>query len=199
MRDLMECQAEVFRRSEKRIKARARRRKHMLMTCVPLVFCVSLFFAFLPTWMPADYKGAPEDFGDGQTGNSSGSLVSVYAKIDVTGSNISRTYTKATEVLNISNLLNACMANEPESDASTNGELRGEENENEKHEENLFAGTTDAYAPAVKEYTITLTLHQGGTVNYRVSGNVLVDLNTNRTYPLTQAQKTALNELLGIQ
>jgi len=198
MRDLMECQAEVFRRSEKRIKARARRRKHILMTCIPLVFCVSLFFAFLPTWMPADYKGAPEDFGDGQTGNSSGSLVSVYAKIDVTGSNISHTYTKAADVLNISNLLNACMANEPESDASTNGELRGEENKNEE-KENLFAGTTDAQAPAVKAYTITLTLHKGGTVNYRVWGNVLVNLNSNRTYQLTQAQKTALNELLGIQ
>ena len=59
MRELHECQAEVFRRSEKRIKERKQRRNHILMTCIPLVLCLSIFGAFLFPQMD-DLKQAPE-------------------------------------------------------------------------------------------------------------------------------------------
>ena len=42
MRDLKECQAEVFRRSEEKIKARKRTRNRILAVCIPLCLLLSL-------------------------------------------------------------------------------------------------------------------------------------------------------------
>ena len=59
MRDLQACQAEVFRRSEARIKARKQRRKHILLACIPLALCLALL---LPGTMPASKDAAaPEN------------------------------------------------------------------------------------------------------------------------------------------
>jgi hypothetical protein len=44
MRNLDECRAEVFRRSEARIKARKRRRNAILTACVPVALCVALLW-----------------------------------------------------------------------------------------------------------------------------------------------------------
>ena len=47
MRNLQECQAEVFRRSEKRIHERKKRRAHLLMLCIPLALCITIIGAYL--------------------------------------------------------------------------------------------------------------------------------------------------------
>ncbi len=208
MRDLMECQAEVFRRSEKRIKARAQRRKHILMTCVPLVFCVSLFFAFLPTWMPANNKAEPEDFmqsnGEVMLPEDAGlmgdaeSLLCVYAKVDVTGDNISRSYTKASEVLDIWNQLNACMGGKPESVPPADEETRGDDDLTGTITDNIY-GKLDGVSDAGKPYAITLTTHEGKITSYELLGNSLLDVAQDKTYELTPEQVNGLHKLLGIQ
>lgn len=63
MRSLQECQAEVFRRSEKRIKERKKRRKHILMLCIPLVLCLTTIGSFLLSGVRQDKStdlAAPE-------------------------------------------------------------------------------------------------------------------------------------------
>lgn len=47
MRDLDECRAEVFRRSEKRIRARERVRRRVLTVCIPAVVCAVILPAVL--------------------------------------------------------------------------------------------------------------------------------------------------------
>lgn len=46
MRTLHECQAEVFRRSEERIRAR-RRVARALLVCLPLILCITAFSLFV--------------------------------------------------------------------------------------------------------------------------------------------------------
>lgn len=46
MRTLHECQAEVFRRSEERIRAR-RRAARALLVCLPLILCITAFGLFV--------------------------------------------------------------------------------------------------------------------------------------------------------
>ena len=46
MRTLHECQAEVFRRSEERIRAR-RRAARALLVCLPLILCITAFSLFV--------------------------------------------------------------------------------------------------------------------------------------------------------
>lgn len=58
MRDLESCKAEVFRRSENRIKERTRRRRRALTLCVPLVLCLVVGAAVWPALMPGGVKGA---------------------------------------------------------------------------------------------------------------------------------------------
>lgn len=54
MREINECTAEVFRRSEKRIKERKRNRNRILMCCIPFLICFTIFSAaILPAMMPA--------------------------------------------------------------------------------------------------------------------------------------------------
>ena len=64
MRELNECKAEVFRRSDKRIKERRRKFNRVLALCVPLCLILTFFsVTILPSMMPK----APE--ADGLSGN----------------------------------------------------------------------------------------------------------------------------------
>ncbi len=80
MRDLMECKAEVLRRSESRIKERAARRARILAVCIPLcfVFAVCSIIA-LPQIMTDNANGSfdgqklPTATVGGHYGNSNGS------------------------------------------------------------------------------------------------------------------------------
>ena len=197
MRELHECQAEVFRRSEKRIKERKQRRNHILMACIPLVLCITLFSAFfLPGVLPEDAKDAGP--GGGRTESKSESLACAYTKIDVTGNGISLSYTKASDVLSISNQLASYMVNEPENNTSVGEETRGEDFKNEIADD-IYIGTTGATSAAGEGYVITLTLHEGSTIVYRLTGNSLLDMAENKTYKLNQVQLKELNKLLGIK
>lgn len=62
MRELNECTAEVFRRSEKRIKERRRIRNRVFAWCIPLCLVITLWFVtFLPAMGPV---------GNEKTGNA---------------------------------------------------------------------------------------------------------------------------------
>lgn len=77
MRSLQECQAEVFRRSEKRIRTR-RRAIRTAMVCVPLVLCITAFSLFV---LPG-----PTDTSDGAGAkNDAASPPPAVCRIDVTG------------------------------------------------------------------------------------------------------------------
>ena len=117
MRDLNECQAEVFRRSEKRIKERKQHRKHILLACIPLVLCITLFSAF---FIRDTNRAAPEapiatrpamniPCGDWD-GSSPASILSV----EVYGLDFSRIYTDAADIILISDQLYTYSQSEPE-------------------------------------------------------------------------------------
>jgi hypothetical protein len=134
MRDLNECQAEVFRRSEERIKERKQRRKHIMLACIPLVLCITLFAAFFP-W---DTKtAAPEEPAvnkapmDGPAGNWDGSSNLSVLRIDVSGLDFSKTYTDTVDIMLIWEQLCSYGQSEPECyEEPTEGVLDGECKEN---------------------------------------------------------------------
>lgn len=68
MREFNECKAEVFRRMEKGIKERKKRRNRIVACCVPLCLCITVFSAaILPAMLPAE-KGLSESDRRGQAG-----------------------------------------------------------------------------------------------------------------------------------
>ena len=77
MRSLQECQAEVFRRSEKRIRTR-RRAIRAVMVCVPLVLCLTAFSLLVQPGLPSSPDGAPPK-------NNAASPPPAVCRIDVSG------------------------------------------------------------------------------------------------------------------
>ena len=111
MRELHECQAEVFRRSEKRIKERKQRRNHILMVCIPLILCVTIFGGlFLPNL--DDFKGAPESSDEllysGTGTEAVGGLFT--GSVEVSGNGVSSYYTSVENVQGIMRLINGVVA-----------------------------------------------------------------------------------------
>ncbi len=198
MRNLNACQAEVFRRSEKRIKERKQRRNHIAMACIPLVLCISLSFAFiLPTMMTAGSRNpeATEAVVGSLTGDRYQSLSSPIAKITVSGLDFSETYTNASDILPISARLYSYGTRGPEYGISTNGAAV---DENEAHKENANGILGNIADSANTGFTITLVTHEGGKTEYYLAGNTLKNLTTNQTYTLPPQQLNELKELLGI-
>ena len=59
MRDLEQCRAEVFRRSENRIKERTRMRRRAVTMCVPLVLCLVIGAVTAPMLLRDGKSAAP--------------------------------------------------------------------------------------------------------------------------------------------
>ena len=117
MRDLNECQVEVFRRSKKRINQRKQHRKCILLACIPLVLCITLFSAF---FLRDTNRAAPEapvatqpamnvPCGDWD-GSSPGSVL----RVEVSGFDFSKTYTDTADIMLISDRLYTYSQSEPE-------------------------------------------------------------------------------------
>ena len=219
MRDLNECQAEVFRRSEKRIKERKRHRKHILLACIPLVLCMTLFSSF---FLRGTEKAAPDALVEleapmnSPNGNWDGSSPVSVIRVEVSGLDFSQTYTNTADIMLISDQLYSYGQSKAESYVdkesaapddqhsviaeSENGGTAKEEAPSENHQGSL--GNGDLYGVTSDStnigYTITLTTDAGTQMEYYLSGNILENRTTNQSRKLTQSEANILKELLGI-
>ena len=195
MRELHECQAEVFRRSEKRIQKRKQRRNHLIMACLPLVLCITILGAFLfPGGIPEDpgFNGAA---GGGLTEEKFESLSCPIAKITITGGNFSQTYREIEDLLLISDQLYSYGSRGNETNGTTDDSIASEGEDRKEHADDIYGNITDHSNVA---YTITLVTHEGVKTEYRLAGKTLENLTTKQTYHLSQTQVNELYELLGI-
>ena len=195
MRELHECQAEVFRRSEKRIKERKQRRQRILMTCIPLVLCLTIFGTFLFPQLNNNMQ-APEGMPESETQAAMGqdenqSMTCSIVEIKVSGNGVSIRYTDVADLLLISDQLNTYGTREPETSGTTN-EDGSDRSENA---DDVVGGVADSANAA---YTITLVTHEGEKTEYQLIGNTLLNQTTNQAYTLTYEQVKELREILGV-
>ena len=196
MRELHECQAEVFRRSEKRIKERKQRRQRILMICIPLVLCLTVFCAFLFPQL-YNYKQAPESMADPfGTQSAMGqdeyqSLTCSIAEIKVSGNGVSIHYTDVADLLLISDQLHTYSTTTPE----TNGAANEDGSDRKENADDVIGSIT---CSANAAYTITLITHEGVKTEYCLFGNALRNQTTNQVYTLTYEQAKELRDMLGI-
>ena len=195
MRNFEERKAEVFRRSEKRIKERKQRRNHILMACIPLVLCITLLGAFLfPGATPEDprFNGSA---GGGLTEEKFESLSCPIAKITVTGANFSQTYKEVEDLLLISDQLYSYGSRGSETNGTTDDGIASEGEDRKENADDVSGSVADSANIA---YSITLITHEGVKTEYRLAGKTLENLTTKQTYHLSQTQVNELYELLGI-
>jgi hypothetical protein len=97
MRTLHECQAEVFRRSEERIRAR-RRAARALLVCLPLILCITAFSLFV---LP-DLAALP---GEPGSKNDSASPPPAVCRIDISEADQVTSVTDQARIRAITNAL----------------------------------------------------------------------------------------------
>lgn len=193
MRELNECTAEVFRRSEKRIKARRRNRNRVLAVCIPVCLIAAVWSVMaLPA---AVLKETSERVGADREldGAAPGVLACPYtaAEIQEAGMFPGEHYGKVTmdtaAVAEMFQTVQSLFA-----DAFSDGQnviSAGENNIN---------GDLVQSPNQPKVYTITFTAEDGSQTAYHLSGNTLVDVSTNETVFLSDAQAAGLLAVFGL-
>ena len=185
MRNLAECQAEVFRRSEKRINARKQRRKHILLACAPLALCLGIFGWF---FSPEDAAQDPLVIKPAMGTSTNASTACTVAKVTVLGSGVSVIHTDTTTLIQISDFLDRCTGLPAATGSAAEETLK----------DSLDVPNKEYSYSANSAYTVALVTHWGETTQYRLSGSILTNMTDGQAYTLTREQETQLRKLLGI-
>ena len=196
MRELNECTAEVFRRSEKRIKERARNRNRILALCIPVCLIVTVWSvmispALIPVSETSDHAPA-----DGQmNGNAPGSLACPYTAVEIQPAGLfpEEHYGKVTDKEAVAEMFRAIHL--LFADAAGNG-LNSIENlpATEDTANQNLTGSAGKW----KVCTITFTTEDGSQAVYHLSEDTLVNVSTNERVFLSAAQAAGLMAVLGI-
>ena len=189
MRELHECQAEVFRRSEKRIKERRARRNHILMACIPLVLCLTIFGAFLFPQMD-DLKQAPESSNEQFSGamgtDEVGGLFA--GSVEVSGNGVSSYYTSVENVQGIMRLINGIVAVPETNDGDDLRDYITDKSTSTDKNENYQESC----------YKIVVKRSDGTSTEYLLVGSRLIDQNTQQEFPVSEDTMKDLKNALGI-
>ena len=195
MRDLNECTAEVFRRSEQRIKERGRKRVRVLAVCIPLCLIVVVWSVVgLPAMTPeGGALGSDRTYGEA-AGNAPGSFACPYtvAEIQETGPSPAAHGGKVTDPLAVAELFRTVQSLFEEADSNGIGLNQLPEEEASKN-----GDLTDA-PDRSGEYTVIFTAEDGSRAVYRLSGHRLLNVNTDEAIFLSDFQTAGLLAALGI-
>ncbi len=198
MRNFEERKAEIFRRSENRIKERKRNRNRILAFCIPLCLIVTVWsIMILPAMMPAS-----------KSNNSAGEGINIMGSVDGTdaafvrveimsiGTATQSTIQKddATEVAQIYSTLQSSFVNS----GGGNKESVNEEAEDDALTENKDysqSGTTNLSSG----FRIIFTTENGTQTIYSLSEDKLINETTKQETILTEDQRSNLLNMLGLK
>lgn len=199
MRELHECQAEVFRRSEKRIKERKRNRNRTLALCLLLCLVLAVWSVVtLPSMLPANNKNSAADGNPEAVGGLSGNSAK-FISVSVAGiGNAPQTnilVDDANKVAQIYYSIDSAFVCAGEGD---NKHSAGNEATEEKVEDYGDDFSQSESTNLASGYMITFTTGTGTQSVYTLNGYVLTDNSTNKSVTLTDAQRSQLLDNLGL-
>lgn len=212
MRNFEERKAEVFRRSEKRIKERKRNRIRILAMCIPLCFVLTIFsVTMLPQFLPKNMDGAENETignvydemegADGKENAGGSSLVHNFVFVDVRGigsqlhhhssvsdtSKINDVFEQIYTILTPYESYNEIVGNLLESEADDS--LKdGEKGESADTSNNIKASG----------YVVTMSTSNGITRTFTLTENKLYDAQFNIEVELSNEQIHNLKSALGL-
>lgn len=217
MRNLEDCKAEVFRRSEERIKERKRKRTRVLACCIPLcLLLVASGIYMRPLFEPMDEIGGinagPTAMPDRELGGLATGTVN-YTSVQITdktgSTEVSEKITDAKKVETLSNFM-ALYFDVPTLKYNTVAvEMNGKESSDGTEKEETTSGQNrdtviDEYELKVKyqlaeplaDYELVFRGATGESVTLRLYENKLYNEENGCEVTLSDTQLTALRELL---
>ena len=192
MRSFEERKAEVFRRSENRIKERRKARSRALAVCIPLCLIITVWsVTVLPAMLPVNNKnsGAAAERAE----NTSDAIY--YSKNE---------YVRIETKNSTAEDQTAILKKDPEEIAEAyrlvqsmlNGNEQNDNHRTEDHEQQQTAGGNANKAASA--YKITFTATDGNQTCYMLNDHVLIDIGTNKETVLTEEQYVQLLQALGV-
>ena len=204
MRNFSERKAEVFRRSENRIKERKRKRNRILACCIPLCLCIAILSViYLPDMMILRDKSSNAegmDITNGSGGTAGFAFVCVEITNNTTSSGNSNKKNDLASVKNIYNIIQSSFVPEHEQPKGNASEQYTEIQKNESTSSSENYGypsqsgvITDTTATRLS-YTITFSKEDGTQVVYTLDGNKVIDEFTKQEATLTDKQLSELEK-----
>lgn len=199
MRNFDERKAEIFRRSENRIKERRRNRNRILALCVPLCLCIAILSViYLPDMMISpDKSNTAEDMNmAGGVENSSGF---VYTSFEITSTKTAKSDTDKQNIENIYNIIQSAFtvndySHDVEQETTDKSEFPQEQKPSTqkgegalKGEENYSTGLVEFFSKGVT-YTLTFTADNGQNMTYTLCDGILTNETTNESVTVTEDQ-----------
>ena len=200
MRELNECTAEIFRRGEQKIRERKRKRSRVLALCIPICLIAAVCLVMnLPALMQAGNTGERARPEMEMAGNDLWDPACPYTEVEIQNAgSFPEHYGEVTDrpaVAELFGAVNSLFADAGGHDMNTGGSFPAEvipaDEDNAGQAQNESAGTS-------KGYRIIFTAEDGSQAVYRLSGNILVNVNTNETVFLSDAQTAGLMAALGV-
>ena len=205
MRELNELKAEVFTRSEKRIKERKRNRNRIIALCVPLCLIISvLSVTLLRDFLPVSHDGT--ELGTLGTDNkyngindeavldgysSSNSLTCSYTEVLVTTSDSAEEPVKITDKVKVTQIFSAVFVSD-DSDPETSAGCGKESFDSLESQDSNFEGRPT-------EIVITFLTDDGAQTVYKLKENELWNEDEDTTTLLCDEQVEELKALLGLE
>ena len=200
MRNFDERKAEIFRRSENRIKERKRNRNRIIALCVPLCLCIAILSViYLPDMMISSDKSniADEMNMAGGVEDSSGFI---YTAFEITSTKTAKSDTDKENIENIYDVIQSAFtvndySDDVEEETTTNkGEFPQEQKPSTqkgestlKDEENHSTGLVGYFSKGVT-YTLTFTADNGQKMTYILYDGILTNETTNESVTLNEDQ-----------
>lgn len=198
MREINECTAEVFRRSEKRIKERKRNRNRILAFCIPLCLIVTVWsIMILPAMMPASKSDNNAGGGMDIMGSVDGTAAA-YVRVEVmsTGTATQSAILKddADEVAQIYYTVQSSFVNSGGGNKESAKEEAEDDALTDENKDYSQSGTTNLSSG----FRIIFITENGAQTIYSLSGDKLVNETTKQETILTEEQRSNLLDMLGL-
>ena len=198
MREINECTAEVFRRSEKRIKERKRNRNRILAFCIPLCLIVTVWsIMILPAMMPANKSNNAAGEGMDMAGSVDGTAAA-YVRVEVmsTGTATQSAILKddADEVAQIYYTVQSSFVNSGGGNKESAKEEAEDDALTDENRDYSQSGTTNLSSG----FRIIFSTENGAQTIYSLSGDKLINETTKQETILAEDQRSNLLNMLGL-
>lgn len=198
MRNFEERKAEVFRRSENRIKERKRNRNRILALCIPLCLIVTVWSVMiLPAMLPASKNNdGAENYMDIAGGVDGSEARYVCVEVMSTGTATQSTVRKedADEVAQIYYIVQSSFVNSGGGNKESANEKPEDDALTEENKDYSQSGTTNLSSG----FRIIFTAENGMQSIYSLSGDKLFNETTKQETILTEDQRSNLLKVLGL-
>lgn len=202
MREFEERKVEIFRRSQERIRERKKKRKRILLCCIPLFLCVTVFSLFGRQGILSFHKSANKSSAiENEMTDEEMFCPYIMAEVwDRKDGEYSQKFSDPDILMKITDILHSLYEDDQTEQEYVEAASKNDQ-ENQTKPKNEEAAPDDvkvALEDEEEQYQIRLTTPDGTQVEYTLVGNRFLEEGSKKEWVLSKVQLTKLKKILGL-